>query len=58
LAADIIQTSITTDWQTIGRVAAVAVIRTFLEYFLERDVAQEQLKHLADKACQRSSPGV
>jgi uncharacterized membrane protein len=29
LAADIIDTSITTSWQTIGRVAAVALIRTF-----------------------------
>jgi uncharacterized membrane protein len=39
LAADIIETSISTSWQTIGRVGAVAVIRTFLNYFLERDSA-------------------
>ena len=37
LAADIIETSITTDWEAIARVAAIAVIRTFLNYFLERD---------------------
>ena len=42
LAADIIETSITTSWQSIGRVGAVAVIRTFLNYFLERDVEQQQ----------------
>jgi len=42
LAADIIETSISTSWQTIGRVGAVAVIRTFLNYFLERDVARQQ----------------
>jgi uncharacterized membrane protein len=42
LAADIIETSITTDWQTIGRVGAIAVIRTFLNYFLERDVEKQQ----------------
>ena len=42
LAADIIETSISTSWQTIGRVGAVAVIRTFLNYFLERDVGQQQ----------------
>ena len=30
LAADIIETSISTSWQTIGRVGAIAVIRTFL----------------------------
>jgi uncharacterized membrane protein len=40
LAADIIETSVTTSWQTIGRVAAVAVIRTFLNYFLEKDVQE------------------
>ena len=37
LAADIIETSVTTDWEAIARVAAIAVIRTFLNYFLERD---------------------
>jgi uncharacterized membrane protein len=37
LAADIISTSITTDWEAIARVAAIAVIRTFLNYFLEKD---------------------
>ncbi|HEY6353192.1 MAG TPA: DUF1622 domain-containing protein [Burkholderiaceae bacterium] len=39
LAADIIETSITTEWEAIGRVAAIAVIRTFLNYFLERDLS-------------------
>jgi uncharacterized membrane protein len=38
LAADIIETSISTGWEAIARIAAVAVIRTFLNYFLERDV--------------------
>ena len=40
LAADIIETSISTSWETIGRLAAIAVIRTFLEFFLGRDVAE------------------
>jgi uncharacterized membrane protein len=39
LAADIIESSIATDWSSVGRLAAVAAIRTFLNYFLERDVA-------------------
>ena len=38
LAADIIETSITTEWQAVGRIAAVALIRTFLNYFLDRDL--------------------
>lgn len=38
LAADIIESSITTDWEAIARLAAIAVIRTFLNHFLERDL--------------------
>jgi uncharacterized membrane protein len=40
LAADIIETSFTADWQSLGRIAAIAVIRTFLNYFLEKDLAE------------------
>jgi uncharacterized membrane protein len=40
LAADIIETSISTSWEAIGRLAAIAVIRTFIEFFLERDVTE------------------
>jgi uncharacterized membrane protein len=40
LAADIIETSIATSWEALARLAAIAVIRTFLNYFLERDLAE------------------
>ena len=40
LAADIIETSISTSWETIARLGAIAVIRTFLEFFLNRDVTE------------------
>jgi uncharacterized membrane protein len=40
LAADIIETSIAPSWYEIGRLAAIAVIRTFLNYFLERDMIE------------------
>jgi uncharacterized membrane protein len=40
LAADIVETSITTDWNATGRIAAVALIRTFLNYFLDRDLEE------------------
>lgn len=42
LAADILGTSITDDWETIGRIAAVAVIRTFLNFFLDHDLADSE----------------
>jgi len=38
LAADIIESATTTSWDSIGRLAAIAVIRTFLNYFLDRDL--------------------
>ena len=39
LAADIIGTSIAPSWQEVGQLGAIAVIRTFLNFFLERDLA-------------------
>lgn len=38
LAADILQSSVIRGWQEIGRLAAVAGVRTFLNYFLDRDL--------------------
>jgi uncharacterized membrane protein len=40
LAADIIQTVITPEWTDIAQLGAIAVIRTFLNYFLEKDLDQ------------------
>lgn len=40
LAADIIETSTTTNWQAVARLGAIALIRTFLNYFLERDISE------------------
>jgi uncharacterized membrane protein len=40
LAADIIDTSIAPSWEEIGRLGAIAAIRTFLNFFLERDLAE------------------
>ena len=44
LAADIIETSITPSWNDIGRLAAIAVVRTFLNFFLERDLGEMREK--------------
>jgi uncharacterized membrane protein len=38
LAADIVRTVIAPTWQEIGQLAAIALIRTFLNFFLERDL--------------------
>jgi len=44
LAADIIETSITTSWQAVVRLGAIALIRTFLNYFLERDLSEARAR--------------
>jgi len=38
LAADIVRTTISPTWIDIGQLGTIAVIRTFLNYFLERDL--------------------
>ena len=38
LAADIVHTTVTPGWDDIGRVAAIAAIRTVLTFFLDRDI--------------------
>jgi uncharacterized membrane protein len=38
LAADIIASVISPTWQDVGKLGAIAVIRTFLNYFLEKDL--------------------
>ena len=38
LGADIIRTAISPTWSQIGQLGAIAVIRTFLNYFLEEDL--------------------
>ena len=46
LAADIVETSIRTDWRAIAQLGAIAVIRTFLNVFLERDLTEiRELQH-------------
>jgi uncharacterized membrane protein len=41
LAADIVHTTVAPSWDDIGRLAAIAAIRTFLTYFLDRDIELE-----------------
>ena len=46
LAADIVRSAISPDWKAIGQLAAIAVIRTFLNYFLERDLETANRKEI------------
>jgi uncharacterized membrane protein len=42
LAPDIIGSVISPTWQDIGELGAIAVIRTFLNYFLEKDLERTE----------------
>jgi uncharacterized membrane protein len=51
LGADILSTAIAPTWDQIGKLAAIAVIRTVLNYFLGREIKEEQ-------AAERDEPAV
>jgi len=51
LAADIIATSVAPGWEEVGQLGAIAVIRTFLNFFFERDLAE-----LGDRADVHAPP--
>jgi uncharacterized membrane protein len=43
LGADVLATAVAPSWDDIGKLAAIAVIRTLLNYFLERELRQMHL---------------
>jgi uncharacterized membrane protein len=49
LAADIVGTAITPTWKSIGLLAAIAGIRTFLNYFLHKEVRELEAEKLHNK---------
>jgi uncharacterized membrane protein len=53
LAADVLRTAISPSFQEIGKLAAIATIRTVLNYFLNREIAQEQAEIEQAKAPRR-----
>jgi uncharacterized membrane protein len=59
LGADILSTAIAPSWDQIGKLGAIAVIRTALNYFLMREMSDER-KGLpvegAERDAQRQSP--
>lgn len=48
LAADILKTAIAPSFTEIGQLAAIAGIRTVLNYFLEKDIARQEARIAAD----------
>ena len=50
LAADIVRTAIAPTWTDIGQLAAIGLIRTFLNYFLEKDLDKAESKRALKEA--------
>ena len=44
LAADIVRTAVAPNWDDIGKLAAIAALRTLLNYFLERELQHSEIK--------------
>ena len=53
LGADILRTAVEPSWDEIGRLAAIAAIRTALNFFLQREIADEATMTAADAALDR-----
>ena len=56
LAADVLRTAISPSFEEIGKLAAIATIRTVLNYFLNREIAQEQREIALLKPPRMSDP--
>ena len=57
LGADILATAIAPSWDQIGKLGAIAVIRTALNYFLQKEI-HEAKTHLAEEAALAESDDV
>ena len=59
LAADILNTAVTPSWSDIEKLAAIAALRTALNFFLDRDIRAESApaQKQAEQELRRSSPG-
>jgi uncharacterized membrane protein len=53
LAADILRTAVAPSWDEIGKLAAIAALRTLLNYFLQQEINRAEARH--PDAVRRSS---
>ncbi|UYZ59853.1 DUF1622 domain-containing protein [Hymenobacter latericus] len=57
LGADILSTAIAPTWEQIGQLGAIAVIRTLLNYFLSKEMREEQASVAEEVVEQKSQAG-
>ncbi len=56
LAADIVATAVSPNWNDVAKLAAITSIRTFLNYFLQREV--QELQTIAQKSATRAEDDI
>ncbi len=56
LAADILSTAVAPTWEQIGKLAAIAVIRTGLNFFLMREMREERRDEESQQRGTRAGP--
>lgn len=56
LASDVLRTAVAPSWEELGKLAAVAAIRTALNYFLEKEIDSERRQVEADQDRRSASP--
>jgi uncharacterized membrane protein len=49
LASDVLRTAVAPSWEELGQLAAVATIRTALNYFLAKEIAEERRQIAEEK---------
>jgi uncharacterized membrane protein len=54
LAADILATTVAPTWTSLGKLGAIAVIRTGLNYFLSKEMAEEE-EAIAEEAAGKTT---
>ncbi len=61
LASDVLRTAVSPSFEELGKLAAVATIRTALNYFLSREIAEERRQvaeaEPANQVAQQAQPG-
>ncbi len=58
VGADILSTAIAPSWEQIGKLGAIALIRTILNYFLTKELAEEQKREIAAKTQNNRKPEI
>ena len=56
LAADILATAVNPSWEEIGKLAAIAAIRTLLNFFLGREMKEERAEEQEERTEPSSLP--